>query len=161
MLADASNFSDKKSGPESSSPTTTRAPPDFRRQHLSRNDGCSSETRGAAGENLPVQTGPARQDTFYHKLDFEFSFSGNSTQLPPGKTKKLKCSSSQLKLSCSAVQLVNPVFTSGESAVGKSSLVLRFVKGQFHEFQEVSREQRRKEAESNLLFSSPPLELHF
>ena len=25
----------------------------------------------------------------------------------------------------------------GESAVGKSSLVLRFVKGQFHEFQEV------------------------
>ena len=26
----------------------------------------------------------------------------------------------------------------GESAVGKSSLVLRFVKGQFHEFQEVS-----------------------
>ena len=27
----------------------------------------------------------------------------------------------------------------GESAVGKSSLVLRFVKGQFHEFQEVRR----------------------
>ncbi len=26
--------------------------------------------------------------------------------------------------------------SSGESAVGKSSLVLRFVKGQFHEFQE-------------------------
>ncbi len=26
-------------------------------------------------------------------------------------------------------------FFSGESAVGKSSLVLRFVKGQFHEFQ--------------------------
>lgn len=28
------------------------------------------------------------------------------------------------------------VKTSGESAVGKSSLVLRFVKGQFHEYQE-------------------------
>ena len=26
--------------------------------------------------------------------------------------------------------------SSGESAVGKSSLVLRFVKGQFHEYQE-------------------------
>ena len=39
------------------------------------------------------------------------------------------------------IQLSRPVsqssFTSGESAVGKSSLVLRFVKGQFHEFQEV------------------------
>ena len=29
----------------------------------------------------------------------------------------------------------------GESAVGKSSLVLRFVKGQFHEFQEVRHEK--------------------
>ena len=28
------------------------------------------------------------------------------------------------------------VKNSGESAVGKSSLVLRFVKGQFHEYQE-------------------------
>jgi len=28
----------------------------------------------------------------------------------------------------------------GESAVGKSSLVLRFVKGQFHEFQESTME---------------------
>lgn len=28
------------------------------------------------------------------------------------------------------------VVTVGESAVGKSSLVLRFVKGQFHEYQE-------------------------
>ena len=27
-------------------------------------------------------------------------------------------------------------FITGESAVGKSSLVLRFVKGQFHEYQE-------------------------
>ena len=28
------------------------------------------------------------------------------------------------------------LYPSGESAVGKSSLVLRFVKGQFHEYQE-------------------------
>lgn len=27
-------------------------------------------------------------------------------------------------------------YSTGESAVGKSSLVLRFVKGQFHEYQE-------------------------
>ena len=27
-------------------------------------------------------------------------------------------------------------YSAGESAVGKSSLVLRFVKGQFHEYQE-------------------------
>ena len=43
------------------------------------------------------------------------------------------------------ISLLEPVsstsFTSGESAVGKSSLVLRFVKGQFHEFQEVSRQR--------------------
>ena len=33
-------------------------------------------------------------------------------------------------------QTFSLVSTSGESAVGKSSLVLRFVKGQFHEYQE-------------------------
>lgn len=33
-------------------------------------------------------------------------------------------------------QMFSLVSTSGESAVGKSSLVLRFVKGQFHEYQE-------------------------
>ena len=31
--------------------------------------------------------------------------------------------------------ILQNTFFSGESAVGKSSLVLRFVKGQFHEFQ--------------------------
>ena len=53
-------------------------------------------------------------------------------------------------------------FTSGESAVGKSSLVLRFVKGQFHEFQEVSRKRTGHQwEESNPLISSQPSELHF
>lgn len=46
----------------------------------------------------------------------------NATQRPNGQTQGKIC---QFKL----VLL-------GESAVGKSSLVLRFVKGQFHEYQE-------------------------
>uniref|UniRef100_A0A3B4Y9I5 RAB5C, member RAS oncogene family n=1 Tax=Seriola lalandi dorsalis TaxID=1841481 RepID=A0A3B4Y9I5_SERLL len=39
----------------------------------------------------------------------------------------------------------------GESAVGKSSLVLRFVKGQFHEFQESTIGGRRQKCASKLL----------
>lgn len=50
------------------------------------------------------------------------SGSGNQAQRPNGATQGKIC---QFKL----VLL-------GESAVGKSSLVLRFVKGQFHEYQE-------------------------
>lgn len=48
--------------------------------------------------------------------------SGSSAQRPNGTQQNKNC---QFKL----VLL-------GESAVGKSSLVLRFVKGQFHEYQE-------------------------
>lgn len=39
----------------------------------------------------------------------------------------------------------------GESAVGKSSLVLRFVKGQFHEFQESTIGGKRQTCVSRLL----------
>ena len=60
--------------------------------------------------------------------------SGNSGAAGPTKTCQFKvCESSIiLKNSKTIIKLV----LLGESAVGKSSLVLRFVKGQFHEYQE-------------------------
>lgn len=44
------------------------------------------------------------------------------------------CLSNTSLFKFSVVGLVH--YSTGESAVGKSSLVLRFVKGQFHEYQE-------------------------
>lgn len=52
-------------------------------------------------------------------------------------TKQLPCLSAYLYPSSTPPPPPLPLsVTAGESAVGKSSLVLRFVKGQFHEYQE-------------------------